>query len=278
MVMRRIIALLVAVVLLAACGDDGGGGEAEDTTDEVRTTPLVFGEGDEVWLRVDTGGGFVPLIINQREVPEVLLFDDGRLVRLTSDDGAVVPELEVAQLDEDEVAALLDEAGAVIEGPAVGFPNVTDLPTTTIHLTTDGDDGTLEVYALGFDDEQLTAEEQAARASVTALLEDLDAAGDAEPYVPDEWLVLTTATLEGADVTETVPWPLDPDRAATAATPSVCTRISGEDATAVLEALATDDPFTYLDTGTTVVEVALRPVLTGEETCNLSEYEDFVER
>lgn len=276
--MRRITALLIAALLLAACGDDGGGGEASDPTDEVRTTPVSFGDGDEVWLRVDTGGGFVPLIINQREVPEVLLFDDGRLVRLTSDDGAVVPELEVARLDESESAALLDEAAAVIDGPEVGFPNVTDLPTTTIRLTTDGESGTLDVYALGFDDEQLRADEQAARAAVSALLDDLDAAGDAEPYVPEEWLVLTTATLEGADVTETVPWPLDPERAASADTPSVCTRVSGEEAVAVLDALATDDPFTYVDTGTAVVEVALRPVLTGEETCNLSEYEDFVER
>jgi len=275
--MRRITALLVIALLLAACGDDGGGGEASDGTDEVRTTPVSFGDGDEVWLRVDTGGGFVPPIINQREVPEVLLFDDGRLVRLTSDDGAVVPELETAQLDESEVAALLDGAGAVITGPGVGSPNVTDLPTTTIRLTGPGGDGTLDVYALGVD-EELTADEQAARASVTAILDDLATAGTAEPFVPEEWLVLTTATLEGADVTATVPWPLEPDRAADVDTPSVCTRVRGEEATAVLDALATDDPFTYVDTGTTVVEVALRPVLTGEEACNLSEYEDFVER
>jgi hypothetical protein len=276
--MRRIAALLALALLLTACGDDGGGGEAGDTTDEVRTTPVTFGEGDEVWLRVDTGGGLVPVIINQREAPEVLLFDDGRLVRLTSDDGAVVPAFEAAQLDESEVAAILDEAGAVIDGPDVGFPNVTDLPTTTIRLTTDGDKGTLDVYALGFDDDQLTSDEQSARAAVTALLDDLATAGDAEPFVPEEWLVLTTASLEGADVTEAVPWPLDPDRAATIETPSVCTRVTGEEAEAVFDALASDDPFTYVDTGTTVVEVALRPVLTGEETCNLSENEDFVER
>lgn len=278
MVMRRITALIIAVLLLAACGDDGGGGEASDTTDRVQTTPLTFGAGEDVWLRVDTGGGFVPLIINQRQVPEVLLFDDGRLVRRTSDDGAVVPAFEVARLDEAEAAALLDTAGAVIDGPAVGSPNVTDLPTTSVRLTTDGDAGTLDVYALGFDDEQLTTEEQAARASVTALLDDLATAGTAESFVPDEWLVLTTATLEGADVTGAVPWPLEPERAATADTPSVCTRITGEEVADVLDALATEDQFTYVDTGTTVVEIALRPVLTGEETCNLGEFDDFVER
>jgi len=277
MVMPRITPLLVALVLLAACGDDGGGGEAGDPTNEVETTPLTFGDGDEVWLRVDTGGGFVPVISNQRQVPEILLFDDGRLVRLTSDPGAVVPEFEVAHLDEAETAALLHQAGAVIEGPDPGIPNVTDLPTTTITLSTEDEDGTLDVYALGFDDEQLTADEQATRASVSALLDDLAAAGEAEPYVPEEWLALTTATLEGADVVGAVPWPLDADRAASADTPAVCTRLTGDEVDQVRDVLV-DGESEFVDTGTTVVEIALRPVLTGEETCNLGELDDFVER
>jgi hypothetical protein len=278
MVMRRITALLVAVLVLpAACGDDWGGGETGDTTDQVQTTPLTFGDGGEVWLRVDTGGGFVPAIVNQRQVPEVLLFDDGRLVRLTSVPGAVVPEFEVAPLEETEVAKLLDAAGVVIDGPDVGFPNVTDLPTTTIALSTDAQDGRLDVYALGYEDEQLAADEQAARAAVTTLLDDLAAAGEAEPYVPEEWLALTTATLEGADVTGSVSWPLDPDRAASVDSPAVCTRLTGVEVDQVLSTLAGSE-FEFVAANGTVLEVALRPVLTGEETCNLSGYEDFVER
>lgn len=238
---------------------------------------MSFGDGDEVWLRVDTGGGFVPIIVNQRQVPGVLLFDDGRLVRSTSDPGAVVPEFEVAQLDEADTAALLDAAGAVIEGPDPGFPNVTDLPTTTLTLSTGSEEGALEVYALGFDDEQLDADEQASREAVTALLDDLAAAGDAEPYVPEEWLALTSATLEGADVVGSEPWPLDPDRAASVDTPAVCTRLTGDEVDQV-RAVLLDGESEFVDTGTTVVEIALRPVLTGEETCNLGEFDDFVER
>lgn len=275
--MRRITALLIALLLLAACGDDGGGGEAGDTTNEVRTTPLTFGDGDEVWLRVDTGGGFVPLIVNQRQVPDVLLFDDGRLVRLTTDPGAVVPEFEVVRLDETQTAALLDAAGAVIDGPEVGFPDVTDLATTTITLSAESQDGALEVYALGFDDEQLAVDERAARAAVATLLHDLAAAGDADPYVPEEWLALTTATLEAADVVDSEPWPLDPDRAASADTPAVCTRLTGDEVEQVRTVLL-DGESELVDTGSTVVEIALRPVLTGEESCNLGEFDDFVER
>jgi hypothetical protein len=172
---------------------------------------------------------------------------------------------------------LLDGAGGVIDGPDVGIPNVTDLPTTTIRLTVDGDDRTLDVYALGFDDESLAEDEQAARAAVTELLDDLLAAGDAEPYVPEEWLVLTTATLEGADILGSEPWPLDPERAASVDTPAVCTRLTGDEVDQVRTALL-DGEFEFFDTGSTVVEVALRPVLTGEETCNLGEADDFVER
>ena len=36
--------------------------------------------------------------------------------------------------------------------------------------------------------------------------------------------------------------------------------------------------FEFVAANSTVLEVALRPVLTGEETGNLSGHEDFVER
>jgi len=36
--------------------------------------------------------------------------------------------------------------------------------------------------------------------------------------------------------------------------------------------------YEFVDSRTTVAEIALRPVLTGEETCNLGEFDDFVER
>lgn len=163
------------------------------------------------------------------------------------------------------------------DGPDPGFPDVTDLPTTTINVNAGRGVGALEVYALGFDDEQLTDDEQAARETVTALLDTLTTTGDAESYVPEEWLALTTATLEGARVVGPEPWPLDPDRAASVDTPAVCTRLTGDEVDQVRTVLL-DGESEFVDTGPTVVEIALRPVLTGEETCNLGEFDEFVER
>jgi hypothetical protein len=278
--MRRIVTVVLALGVLAGCGDDGGD-TAGEPADEVETVPVELGDGDEVWLEVETGGGFVPAIFNLREVPDVLLFDDGRLVRHAGDGDEVVPTFEAALLDEDDVAGLLAEAEAVLGGPDPGTPNVTDLPTTSIVLTTDGDERRLDVYALGFEDDAgLTDEEEQAREAASALLDDLATIGHGEPFVPAEWLALTTATLEGADVTSTVPWPLEPGRAADADTPALCTRVTGEDVDALLGALEGDD-LGYVDTGETVVEIALRPVLTGDESCSdpdLEEFEQFLDR
>ena len=277
--MRRLALALVALSILSACGDDGEGG-AEGG--EVETTPVEFGDGDDIWLRVETGGGFVPYLSNLRETPDLLLFDDGRLVRevQTDDLGGPVPEYEAVQLDEAATAELLDTFAAVVDGPDPGDPNVTDLPSTVIEVTTDGDYRELSIYALGFDDDDsLSDSEQAAREAASDAIDDAYAIDDAEPYVADELLVLTTA-FEGdtGAASDPVAWPLDPERMASAAEDEVCTEVEGEDRDAVLDALGDAAFDTLVSNGDDLAEVAVRPVLTGEESCGSSDFEGFVER
>jgi len=260
--MRRLLLLLPTLLLLAACGDDGGGGV--DTGGEVRTTPVELGDGDEVWLRVHSGGGYVPEIVHLREVPGLLLFDDGRLVRVDRGEDEfdqVVPRYEEVILDEDGVADLLGRFADVVDGPDPGDPDVTDLPTTTIEVTTGGDTRELSIYALGFEDDGLTdSEEEAREAAEDAIDEAFDLDG-AEPYVPEEWLLMTRF-VEG---TPRLDLPLEPERVASAATTALCTRISGQEVGPVLDAAEDADP---------VAEIVLRPVLTGDEECE----DGFVER
>ena len=281
--MRRVLALVVVplLVVLASCGDDDGGGGSAEGGGEVRTTPIEFGEGDEVLLRVRTGGGFVPQIFNLREVPSLLLFDDGRLVRLVdNDDDGVLPQFESVQLDEAATAQLLDDFAAVVDGPDPGDPLVTDLPTTTIEVTTDGDTRDLAIYALSFEDESLSDAEQGAREAATEAIDDAFALDGGEPYVPEEWLVLTTAI--GSDVggaTDPQAWPLEPERRAGLEQSAVCTRVTGEDRDLVLEALDDADAYVLVGEGRDLAEIALRPVLTGEESCDdVSDDDSFVER
>ena len=228
MAMRRLLFLLALVLLVAACGNDGGGGTEESSGHEVETTPLTFGDGDEVWLRVETGGGFVPMIHNLRQTPTLLLFDDGRLLRRVDDGTGVVPEFEEVQLDESGTAELLDTFAAVVDGPPVGDPPVTDLPTTTIEVTTDGETRELGIYALDWTDGLSAAEVAARRAAIDAVATAQDLDGG-EPFTPDEWLVID-ATV----------------------TPGTCTR---------------DDRLGDLSGADPVTEIAFVPVLTGEEAC-----------
>jgi hypothetical protein len=271
--MRRLLLLttcLFVITGLSACGDDGGGGATgDDTGGEVQTTPLTFGDGSEVWLRVETGGGFVPMIYNLRQTPSLLLFDDGRLVRRIDDAGLdqLVPQFEAVQLDESGTAALLDTFAAVVDGPDPGAPGITDNPSTTIEVTTDGDTRELSIYALGYDD-GLADAEVAARDAATAAIDGAYALDGAEAFVPEEWLALSTYN----EVEPSTPfdWPLAPERLASVDEPNVCTRLTGDEVDQVITAL---DGLTGAQ-----VEIALRPVLTGAERCNLSDADQFVER
>ncbi len=278
--MRRTVTALalLALVPLAACGDDGGGRATDEPDQEVETTPIVFGDGDEVLLRIQTGGGFVPVIFVQREVPTFLLFDDGRLVRHTNDVSEVVPEFQEVQLDETETAELLATATAVVDGPDVGDPPVTDLPTMTIEVTPDGGETrTLSVYAPGFED-GLSMSERQARDAVDQLVLDLESAGGttASRFVPEEWLALTM--FSGIEPGGIAPWPLAPDRMAGDGTPNVCTRLTQDEFDQVAEALEDGRYEGMVANSNGTAEIALRPVLTGAESCNLGEYDEFVER
>jgi hypothetical protein len=280
-VRRTVIALaLLTLVPLAACGDDGSaaGDEADGTGGEVETTPMVFGDGAEVLLRLHTGGGFVPMIFVQREVPSFLLFDDGRLVRHTDDGAEVVPEFQEVQLDETETAELLDTAVEVIDGPDVGAPLVTDLPTMTIEATADdGETRALSMYAPGIED-GLTMSEREARDAVDQLVLALDSAGGttASAYVPEEWLALTV--FSGIEPGGIARWPLDPGRMADGRASNVCTRLTQDEFDEVAEALEDGRYEGVVASRNGSAEIALRPVLTGDESCNLGEYDEFVER
>ena len=276
--MRRLLLLVLPLLVLAACGDDAGDDGEEAGGNEVETTPLTFGDGSEVWLRVETGGGFVPMIYNLRQTPQLLLFDDGRLVRRVVDEDIdqIVPEFVEVQLDESATADLLDQFAAVVDGPAVGDPPVTDLPTTTIEVTTDGDARELGIYALDWTD-GLTDDERAARqAAMDAIGAAFDLDGG-EPYVPEEWLVLTV--FSGIEPGGITPWPLDADRIAGGGASNVCTRLDPDEFQEVADALDRTSGYEGMFIGPNgSVEVALRPVLTGDEQCNLSDADQFVER
>src|SRR5690349_11966562 len=74
---------LVCVMGLAACS---GGTELDTGADGSSTTAPPVGDADEVVVRVDVSGGFVPMDHAFRSVPSVTIYGNG----LTITPGAVI--------------------------------------------------------------------------------------------------------------------------------------------------------------------------------------------
>ncbi|MEX2551663.1 MAG: hypothetical protein WD627_01480 [Actinomycetota bacterium] len=149
----KTLALILLSLLLGACARSDSGNP------ETGTPPSIESKGpDDVVLRVDTGGGFVPVEVNLADIPEFSLYGDGRVItqgpQIMIYPGPALPNLlvrEIAQAGVTEILKAAQKAG--LTGSNRNFDQaanvVTDMPTTTFTLSTD--DGTHETSAYGFD-------------------------------------------------------------------------------------------------------------------------------
>ena len=243
---------------------------------------------DAVVLRLSSGGGFVPMEIAFLEVPQLVVYGDGRVITVDPDAQpdfanlpATAPLLE-RHLDEAGMQALLlaaQEHGLFEEpAPDYGQPNVTDMPGTSLDIAANGTSANHSVYALGFDDPAagLTQDQLAARKELGAFIEealDLDtlAAGHVsapEPYVPERLGVRRFAVLDDTTAggpIERQPWP-----AAAGDPPAndVCTVVSGPEAAAIAEAFANAGSNDRWTLSGVEFRALARPILPGEsDTC-----------
>src|SRR5918999_4386655 len=161
--MRRPILLLALLSLgLSACGglrdgdDLGPGGDPTDPPGIDHPTGP-----DQLVLRIDSGGGFVPPEFLLTDLPDLSLLGDGRLVVLGPQieiyPGPALPNLQVRQLTRDGMQALLEAAReAGLFGPDAHYDNrcVADVPTTTFTLVAEGKTHMISAYALGVGDQE----------------------------------------------------------------------------------------------------------------------------
>jgi hypothetical protein len=204
-------AALAVLALAAGCGekDEPEGGDPPERV----SYPTGAGE---VVLQVFTGGGYVPQIDMLRDYPEVVLYGDGRLVTPTprAVDAELPPreELQVRELSPDQTQAIVDAAAAAgLTEPLedYGFPEITDLGTTTFTLNANGARHEASAYALGHPADG-PAEVTEGRAALEAFAEDLDdpeallgeGAPPPEPFEPEAWLVSPAAAPEKCRVVE----------------------------------------------------------------------------
>ncbi len=147
---RPLAASILALgLLLGACGrlNDGAGGDG--SIDHPTGA-------DELVLRVEYVGGFVPVEYMLRQVPGFSLFGDGSLVitgpQIEIYPGPALPNLIVTPITEDGVQVILEAArDAGLLGPdrTYDYPCIMDAATTTFTLNADGATHAVSAYALG---------------------------------------------------------------------------------------------------------------------------------
>ena len=175
------LATITSTLALAACGGTVPASEAPAAqppttappaepppTTEVANTYDYPTDADAVVIDLVSGGGFVPVELAIDSRPEFRLYGDGTVLARPPDETFPSPPtlLRYTLTPEgiQQVLAAADDAGLLEQAPDYGQPAVTDLPTTTLTVGTDGEPISHSAYALGFEDATgLTAAQTAAR-------------------------------------------------------------------------------------------------------------------
>ncbi|MSO78176.1 MAG: hypothetical protein EXQ79_01045 [Acidimicrobiia bacterium] len=225
-------------------------------------------------IQVDTNGGFVPFEVMQGNVPEVTVTADGRVItegpRKSYDRMA---RFRVARIDDARIQELIDRAreiGLLTKDEALdyGQPGVTDMPDTTVTITVDGDTFSTSVYALSFDSNDLTPEQQGNRDALQAFIAEVADASPRRPYEVKRLAVLATRAEDGA-TGNAVEWPLD-DLATTGEPAQLgerCLIVSGDDLDAVLPLAKSAHFGTLWQSADKNWRLVFRPLLSQERTC-----------
>lgn len=240
---------------------------------------------EDVAVSITSEGGLVPLEFALAQLPSLVIYADGTVVRPGPVPeiypGPLVPALELGRIAPqtlDWLVTAADESGLFDESIDFGFPGVTDLDSTSITVRIGGEHRSVGAYALYeefSDDPALTTDQREARDALMALLSSAlsaveTASGWTEPAL-DRVVVWALPYFERTDIDAGPPvdWPLnaalielDLD------TQRACVELTGRRATRVLDAAATATQLTPWQVGTERYAVVLRPALTARDACN----------
>ena len=286
----RTLAAALLFLLPAACGDDDSGDTGSGSTDPA--PPAVDGEpgGGEsgLFIEIASVGGFVPQDFAFRNLPSVVVYDDGTVIAPGAVPaifpGPAVTPAFTGRIDDatlDELLAAAAEAGLIGATPDVG--EVGDLPiadaaSTRVTVVGDGDERRVEAYALaeaggtdfgqtGLDEEQVAA--RAALADFVAAVSGAATPAAEEPLTPERYRVLASPALDPSGFDDpavqltVVDWPTTIEPPAEGR----CVAITG-DAIADFEAsLRQANELTQWTAGDRTFSLAVRVVLPHEPDC-----------
>ena len=284
----------LAVSLLAACSLRPGG----STQPTAQPSGVAHPTGDDVILRVEFSGGFVPPSFLLTSFPPFNLTGDGRVIvpgaQIDIFPGPALPAANVRRLTEEGIQAVLKQVSDTgLFGKSVELLAaqnfVADVGDTIFTLHADGADVTIRVYGLGVFDSAgnypgVSADELAANRTLSRLLQDLgnldavlpaSAWADAgwQPYQPEALrLLVRNADADAPDESgignELLDWPVDSDPA-TFGAPTFdraerCGVVSGQDAKDWYAALSSANQLTRFVKGDHRYQVTVRFQLPDE--------------
>jgi hypothetical protein len=207
----RPLPLALLAIVLAACTGSPGATAVPSPSAAGSPPPSTSPEGGvdhptgatDVVLRIETGGGFVPIGWNATQAPWFTLYGDGTVI--ARDELAPMPDpgpsgligmlpFYTTKLDPEAMQTLLrfalTEGGLGLARPSYETGGVADAPTTTFRIVAGGIDKTVSVYALGFDPGN--DPDAAIKAAFTALVDRLrgvatDLTMSGTPWEPERW-------------------------------------------------------------------------------------------
>lgn len=281
----RSVSLLLPLVLLAACADRPTG-PGDDPGIPHATGP------SDLLVRVEVGGGFVPVEWNLRNLPTFSLFGDGTLItpgaQIAIYPGPALPSVSRRAVDETGIQAILRAALSATEDlpedlDDLGSVAIADAPTTTITIHADGDDRRIEVYALGELTERpdgMRGDVYRARQRLAELVGELTgldgwvpdgSLGPEGSFIGDAALVFVGRYRPVEDLQqEEMAWPIEGGLAGFGGDdPSGyrCGTVAGEDWRAVVDAAVRSNELTPWTDGGHRYSILFRPLLPDESGC-----------
>ena len=283
-----LIAAAVPLILLGACARHtaGAGYASGAPSGDPESAPAASPGADELVLRTESYGGFVPADQNVGRLPTVSVYGDGRLISEgpvpAVYPGPAMPNVLVQRITPELVQELVREglSAGVRNGTDLGRPGVADAPTTRVTVVTGGGrqivtaDGLSEAAA---DDPRLTAAQRQARAKIAAFEKKLSGLpaqqGLPQPtaYEPDRLAVFATPytapTGLPASPAKAWPGPALPGSDVDAATKAGCVVVAGAQKDKVLAAAKNANAVTPWTAGSAKWRIVFRPLLPDESGC-----------
>ncbi|WP_433292211.1 hypothetical protein ACQP2F_27415 [Actinoplanes sp. CA-030573] len=278
-----ILAAAVPLFLISACAQTAGNQAAGAADSRVPESAEVSPAADDLVLRVESFGGFVPAEQNVGRIPAISIYGDGRLISLGPTTaiypGPALPNIQVQMITPEEVRELVRQGqqAGVRNGTDFGSPNIADAPQTRV---TAGDQS-VSVMALSeapANDPKLTAAQREARTKLSAFVKKLQSLPSASgvanpvPYRPTVLAALArtfTAPQAGDPASPAKAWP-GPALPGDMLNQNIgigCAEVTGADLPTVLAAAKDAKATTPWTSGGATYAITFRPLLPEEKGC-----------